>query len=148
MSNETSTGGIPCPNCRHQIPYGVIVCPNCGWDAHSPSVWPPPTGATPPTGQPVKSVMSQVGSAIGKIVMVAVGLGVGLFVGVAGGFVSIMTGSKNLVFVIGPIFPIALFLASRKAEPFFAYPLLMGAAVGLWGMNACAHWSFNGGGGH
>jgi len=92
--------------------------------------------------------MSQVSSAIVKIVAVAVGLGTGVFVGILGGCVSLMTGSKNLVFVIGPIFPIAMFIPSRKTEPFFAYPMLMGAAVGLWGMNACAHWSFNGGRGN
>jgi hypothetical protein len=96
----------------------------------------------------MRPAISAVTSGIMTIVWVGLGLGCGVAAGIIGGVASLFTGSKNLVYILGPILPIAIFIPTRKWEPFFAYPMLIGAAVGLWGMNACAHWSFNGGSGN
>ena len=110
----------PCPNCHVEVPDGMAMCPNCGFDLKRTAVWPPTIDHNLPPSTPLKNWTQ-------------------ITFQVVGGFpiASVLTFIGTIFLLAGPIISTVLFFTNRKSSPYFANGILAGLVVGLVGVGAC-----------
>ena len=138
MSNEEERGTIPCPNCQVPVPYGVVICTNCGWDASQPRAWPPrPAQQSQPATQPTRQLKPH-RSAIDVFGSLILG-------GIAGGalafYLFIFTGGKTWVWswVLAIGIPLSFGAVMARTNRALASGVILGMAVVLAGIGACMY---------